>query len=214
MLCTDLFLKHAVIFFDYSKENWRMKIDLSKRTLGVLMFGLFVCSGFAQHEGHHAQTQTAPAKIAALTKAVAVLHPTAGNTAHGTVTFTQEEGGVRVVVNLTGVPTGEHGFHIHEFGDCSAADAASAGGHFNPDNMAHGAQQAQTRHVGDLGNVTADANGAVTLNLLDPRLSMNGPQTIIGRGLILHAKPDDFTTQPTGNAGGRVACGVIGVTKP
>lgn len=147
-------------------------------------------------------------------KAVAVLHPTAGNKAQGTVTFTQEEGGVRVVAEITGVPPGAHGFHIHEFGDCSAADATSAGGHFNPDNMAHGAQDAKTRHVGDLGNVTADAEGKVTLNLLDKRMSLSGLHTIVGRGLILHANPDDFTTQPTGNAGGRIACGVIGVAKP
>jgi len=147
-------------------------------------------------------------------KAVAVLHATAGNTAQGSVTFTQEEGGVRVVANLTGVPQGEHGFHIHEFGDCSAADGTSAGGHFNPDNMTHGAQNASTRHVGDLGNVSADANGVVTLNLLDTRMSLNGPHSIIGHGLILHANPDDFKTQPTGNAGGRIACGVIGVAKP
>lgn len=161
-----------------------------------------------------ANSKDAPQDAMTIPKAVAVLHPTASNTAQGTVAFTAEEGGVRVVVKLTGVPAGEHGFHIHEFGDCSAPDGTSAGGHFNPDNMAHGAQHATARHVGDLGNVTADAEGNVTLNLLDPRLSLNGPHTIIGRGLILHAQPDDFKTQPTGNAGGRIACGVIGVAKP
>ncbi len=191
-----------------------MKSIFNKTTLSILALGLLNCHSSAQHETHHTQPQTAPAKAMALTKAVAVLHPTAGNTAQGTVTFTQEEGGVRVVANITGVPAGEHGFHIHEFGDCSAADATSAGGHFNPDNMEHGAQNAKARHVGDLGNVTADAENKVTLNLLDARLSLNGPHAIIGRGLILHAKPDDFATQPTGNAGGRIACGVIGVTKP
>ena len=189
-----------------------MKSTFSRVVWGMLVIALLSCPAFAQHEGH-AHEQAAPAKMMALVKAVAVLHPTAGNKAQGTVTFTQEEGGVRVVVSLTGVPAGDHGFHIHEFGDCSAADATSAGGHFNPDNMAHGAQNAKVRHVGDLGNVTANANGTVTLNLLDPRLSLNGPSGIIGRGLILHAQPDDLTTQPTGNAGGRIACGVIGVAK-
>ncbi len=190
-----------------------MKFKASKITLGIMALGLLAGRSYAQHEGH-AQQPTAPAKMMAFTKTVAVLHPTAGNKAQGTVTFTQEEGGVRVTANITGVPAGEHGFHIHEFGDCSAADGASAGGHFNPDNMAHGAQNAQTRHVGDLGNVTPDADGNITLNLLDTRLSLNGPHTIVGRGLILHANPDDFKTQPTGNAGGRIACGVIGVAKP
>jgi Cu-Zn family superoxide dismutase len=190
-----------------------MMFKAGKITWGIMAFGLLGGHSYAQHEGH-AQPQTTAAKTTALTKAVAVLQPTAGNTAQGTVTFTQEAGGVRVTANITGVPAGEHGFHIHEFGDCSAADGTSAGGHFNPDNMAHGAQNAPTRHVGDLGNVTADANGNITLNLLDTRLSMNGPHTILGRGLILHANPDDFKTQPTGNAGGRIACGVIGVAKP
>ena len=195
--------------------------------------GLLVCGGVLGKARAQEQTQPLPkkAKTAAkaqkpaaphdmaqhamtVKKAVAVLHATAGNTVQGTVTFTQEEGGVRVVANLTGVPAGEHGFHIHEFGDCSAPDGASAGGHFNPDNMTHGAQSAATRHVGDLGNVTAEASGNVTLNLLDAKMSLNGPHTIIGRGVILHANPDDFKTQPTGNAGGRIACGVIGVAKP
>ena len=190
-----------------------MKFKATKITFAIVTLVLLTCRSYAQHEGH-GQPKVAPAKTMALTKTVAVLHPTAGNKAQGTVTFTQEEGGVRVTANISGVPAGEHGFHIHEFGDCSAADGTSAGGHFNPDNMAHGAQNAETRHVGDLGNVTADANGNITLNLLDTRLSLNGPNTIVGRGLILHANPDDFKTQPTGNAGGRIACGVIGVAKP
>jgi Cu-Zn family superoxide dismutase len=190
-----------------------MVCKAGKITLGVMVLGLCGSHSFAQHEGH-AQQQSAQAKMTALTKAVAILHPTAGNKAQGTVTFAQEAGGVRVTANISGVPAGEHGFHIHEFGDCSAADGVSAGGHFNPSNMAHGAQNAPTRHVGDLGNVTADADGNITLDLLDARMSLNGPHSIVGRGLILHANPDDFKTQPTGNAGGRIACGVIGVAKP
>jgi Cu-Zn family superoxide dismutase len=150
----------------------------------------------------------------AMAKAVAVLHATQGNTAQGVVTFTQEQGGVRVVAKLTGVPKGVHGFHIHEFGDCSSADGTSAGGHFNPTGMSHAGPTAEKRHVGDLGNVTADEQGNVALDYVDKHLAFSGANAIIGHAVILHANPDDFTTQPTGNAGGRIACGVIGVAKP
>ncbi|MDZ7359510.1 MAG: superoxide dismutase family protein [candidate division KSB1 bacterium] len=148
-----------------------------------------------------------------IAKAVAVLNPTQGNKAQGVVTFTQEEGGVRVVAKLTGVPKGAHGFHIHEFGDCSAPDATSAGGHFNPTGMVHAGPTAEKRHIGDLGNITADDKGNATLDYVDKHLTMSGAHSIIGYAVILHANPDDFTTQPTGNAGGRIACGVIGVAK-
>lgn len=155
--------------------------------------------------------QEAMSAAPAVTKVVAVLHPTAGNTAQGVVTFTQESGGVHVVAKLTGVPKGDHGFHIHEFGDCSAADGTSAGGHFNPTSMAHAAPTAEKRHMGDMGNVTADDQGHVTLDYIDKHILL---ASIIGRGMVLHANPDDMTTQPTGNAGARIACGVIGVGKP
>jgi superoxide dismutase, Cu-Zn family len=148
-----------------------------------------------------------------INKAVVVLYPTQGNAATGVVTFTKEEGGIHVVAKLTGVPKGDHGFHIHEFGDCSAADGTSAGGHFNPTAMQHAGPMADKRHVGDLGNVTADDQGNVALDYVDKHLAFMGPSSIIGHAVILHANADDFTTQPTGNAGGRIACGVIGVAK-
>ena len=192
------------------KEKRAMSYTISRATWTMMIVGLLSCHSYGQHKGHDMSSQ----KGMAVTKAVAVLYPTAGNKAQGVVTFTQESGGVRVVAKLTGVPAGAHGFHIHEFGDCSATDATSAGGHFNPDSMAHGGPSAKVRHVGDLGNVTADANGNVELNMLDTRMALNGPHTIIGHGVILHEKPDDLTTQPTGNAGARIACGVIGAAKP
>lgn len=167
----------------------------------------------AQHE-QHAKMQAMPKpEMMAVNKAVAVLTPTQSNTAGGVVTFTKVEGGVRVVADLTNVPAGEHGFHIHEFGDCSAADGTSAGGHFNPAKMEHAGPMAEKRHVGDLGNVTANAEGKAMLDYVDKHLAFMGPNSIIGRGLILHAQPDDLKTQPTGAAGGRIACGVIGVAK-
>jgi len=150
---------------------------------------------------------------AGITKAVAVLGPTTGSNVRGIVTFTQIQGGVRVVADVEGLTPGEHGFHIHDYGDCSAPDATSAGGHFNPDGHLHAGPGATQRHEGDLGNITASANGKAHYDFVDSQLAFDGPHSIIGRSVIVHEKADDFKTQPTGNAGARVACGVIGVAK-
>jgi Cu-Zn family superoxide dismutase len=153
-------------------------------------------------------------RAAEIKKAIAVLYPTKGNNVHGTVTFTKVEGGVRVVANIEGLTPGEHGFHVHEFGDCSAPDATSAGGHFNPTHEQHGAPDAAHRHVGDLGNITAAANGKATYDRMDKDVALDGAHSVVGYAVIVHEKADDLKSQPTGNAGGRVACGVIGVAKP
>ena len=147
-------------------------------------------------------------------KAIAVLHPASGSQVMGTVTFTKTEGGVQVIADITGLTPGQHGFHIHEFGDCSAPDATSAGGHFNPSKNPHAGHDDAKRHEGDLGNIEADSSGKAHLDLTDKMMTMSGEMSIIGRGVIVHEKVDDLKTQPTGNAGGRVACGVIGVAKP
>lgn len=149
--------------------------------------------------------------------AVAKLMPTKDATARGEVTFTPEEAegkkGVRVTASFTGLQMGEHGFHIHEKGDCSAPDAASAGGHFNPATKPHAARDAAERHAGDLGNLKADPYGMARANFVDNVLSLDGPNSIVGKAVIIHQNADDFTTQPTGNAGGRLACGVIEMKK-
>lgn len=145
------------------------------------------------------------------TQAVAVLSPTAGHTARGIVTFTQTDSGVRVVAELENVPPGKHGFHVHEFGNISAPDGTSAGGHFNPTGMSHGGPMAGERHGGDMGNVIADEKGIAQLDYVDAHIKLNGPESIIGRGVILHADEDDLKSQPTGAAGARIASGVIGV---
>ena len=121
---------------------------------------------------------------------------------------------MKVVADLTGLTPGKHGFHIHEFGDCSSPDGKAAGGHFNPGKSPHAGHDATPRHVGDLGNIEADSSGKAHLELTDKMMTMSGENSIIGRGLIVHEKADDLKTQPTGDAGGRVACGVIGVAKP
>jgi len=154
------------------------------------------------------------ARADSVTKAVAVLSPTKSNSVSGVVTFTKVEGGVKIVADVTGLTPGSHGFHIHEFGDCSAADGASAGGHFNPHHMQHGAPDSEMRHAGDFGNLEADATGKAHYERVDTVISLEGADSIIGHAVIVHAKADDLKTQPTGNAGARVACGVIGVAKP
>jgi superoxide dismutase, Cu-Zn family len=147
------------------------------------------------------------------TKAIAVLHSASGSQVTGTVTFTKTGDTVQVVADITGLTPGKHGFHIHEFGDCSAADASSAGGHFNPTKKPHGAPDAAERHAGDMGNLEADSTGKAHLELKENILKLSGENSILGRGVIVHEKVDDWS-QPTGNAGGRLACGVIGVAKP
>ncbi|MFQ6614362.1 MAG: superoxide dismutase family protein [Fidelibacterota bacterium] len=147
--------------------------------------------------------------------AIASLHPTEGYSVYGTVTFTAVDGGVRVVADLTGLTSGEHGIHIHTYGDCSAPDGKSAGGHFNPEKAPHGAPSAapDQRHAGDLGNITADREGHARMDVIDPQLTLKGPNSIIGRAVVIHAGKDDFSSQPSGAAGPRVACGVIGIAK-
>ncbi len=169
--------------------------------------GLWGCA--AQREHDHGDHHHDGAMSERGAKAVAQLNPTQNNKVHGTVTFLQESGGVRVKAEVTGLTPGKHGFHIHEKGDCSAPDGSSAGGHFNPGGMAHGAPDADQRHAGDLGNLVADESGKATLNWLDKHLSFTGTNSIVGRGVIVHAKADDMKSQPAGDAGGRIACGVI-----
>jgi Cu-Zn family superoxide dismutase len=149
-----------------------------------------------------------------ITKAVAVLHPTQGSQVHGTVTFTKEAGGIRVKGEIMGLTPGKHGFHVHEFGDCHSPEAKSAGSHFNPTKAKHAGHDVKQRHVGDLGNIEANAQGVAKVDLLDDLMTFQGAHSVIGRGLIVHEKADDLKTQPTGDAGGRLACGVIGIASP
>lgn len=178
---------------------------LATATLAIA--GLIGCSGDKQEQAKgdsHAE-HSATAGL----KAIAHLNPTEGNVTSGTVTYTQEAGGVRVVAHLTGLTPGKHGWHIHEKGDCSAPDAMSAGGHFNPDSMPHSGPHSEQRHAGDMGNLEADSTGMAHLEYLDTVMRLQGPNSVIGRAVIIHAGEDDLTTQPTGNSGARVACGVI-----
>lgn len=144
-------------------------------------------------------------------KASATLEPTKGSTVRGSVTFAQRGDKVRVSAQVSGlVPNGEYGFHIHEAGDCSSGDGMSAKGHFNPLSKPHAHAGTSERHAGDLPSLKSDAAGTASLNvMLDVITVSPGPASIIGKGLIVHVQPDDFKTQPTGNAGARSACAVI-----
>ncbi|XP_060529830.1 superoxide dismutase [Cu-Zn]-like isoform X2 [Cylas formicarius] len=136
--------------------------------------------------------------------------------ANGTVTFTTTDKGVQVTGSISGLSPGKHGFHIHALGDISQG-CTSTGGHFNPKNQSHGAPDADVRHVGDLGNIEADANGLANINILDNQIALEGLNNIIGRGVVVHADEDDLgkgghdDSLTTGHAGARVGCGVIGI---
>ncbi|HEV8255109.1 MAG TPA: superoxide dismutase family protein [Vicinamibacteria bacterium] len=156
----------------------------------------------------------AASAYAEATKAVAVLMPAKDGKAAGTLTFAKADGGVRITGRITGLNPGTHGFHVHEYGDCSAPDFASAGGHFNPTAQPHAGPKDAHRHAGDLGNVEAGADGSVSVDYTDADMRFDGDKSILGRAVVVHANADDLKTQPSGNAGGRVACGVIGVAKP
>ena len=143
--------------------------------------------------------------------ATAKLEPTRGNTAAGTVTFVQWGEVVKVSGSISGLkPGAEHGFHVHEKGDCSSGDGLSAGGHFNPGGKPHGHHGMGEHHTGDLPSLKADASGVAAIHFESRTIRVGGSANgSVGKGLIVHRDPDDFKTQPTGNAGPRLACAVI-----
>ncbi len=133
-----------------------------------------------------------------------------GSQVNGTVSFTPRADGVVVEARISGLTPGPHGFHVHEAGDCSAADASSAKGHFNPANHPHGHHGKVERHAGDLPNMVADANGnAIYRAEVRGMQVTSGAAGIIGRSVVIHADPDDYQSQPAGNSGRRVGCGII-----
>jgi superoxide dismutase, Cu-Zn family len=145
------------------------------------------------------------------TEAAAVLHPTEGNNVRGIVRFIRKGNNIEVHAEVEGLnPNSKHGFHIHEFGDCSASDAESAGGHFNPFGGEHGSPDIDNAHAGDLGNLESDSDGRATFNKTFSHFHLWGSHSIIGRSVLIHQDEDDLTSQPAGNAGARIACGVIG----
>ncbi|EFB42438.1 putative secreted copper/zinc superoxide dismutase [Parachlamydia acanthamoebae str. Hall's coccus] len=166
---------------------------------GLCLFLLTSCNSSEQkaEDPHH------------IKKANAVVNPTEGYKTWGNITFTETKEGVQIVANVQGLPAGKHGFHIHEFGDCSAPDASSAGAHYDPTHHKHGGPDDLDRHVGDLGNLEANENGHALYERLDKTITLNGPNSIVGKSIVIHEDEDDFKSQPAGNSGKRVACGLI-----
>ena len=142
--------------------------------------------------------------------AVATLQPKSGTQVTGTATFTQKGDTLEIVVSAKTLTPGKHGIHVHEKGDCSASDASSAGPHFAPGGGQHAGPTDPKRHAGDLGNLEAGADGSVTVTITTDVMRLgSGDRDITGRAIVIHGDPDDLTTQPSGNSGGRIACGVI-----
>ena len=179
-----------------------MHANLSSLALGA---GLLILPGCK-----HAPEAPPAAPTRAPLSAGATIEARSGSALQGEAMFTEVEGGVKIVVTVRGAPAGTHAVHIHEKGDCSAPDAKSAGPHFNPDGHSHGGPTDAQHHAGDLGNMEVGADGSGTVEITSSGLSLgDGPRSVVGRAVIVHEKADDFVTQPTGNAGGRIGCGAI-----
>lgn len=143
--------------------------------------------------------------------AIAIIHDLKTYQKLGEVRFSKVSEGVKIMVVISGLSSGKHGFHIHEFGDLSKQNGKSAGGHFNPLGHSHAGREHVVRHVGDLGNLDVNKSGKTLVTFIDKKIKLNGTNNIIGRSVIIHAGHDDFSSQPSGNSGERIAGGIIGI---
>lgn len=186
-----------------------MKRVLFGLAIGAAAAAIAGCGMMGEQRSGETASAAAPAGGGA--KAAAPLVAKSGTNTGGRVTFEQQSGGTLVTVSVTGLAPGSvHGFHVHEKGDCSAPDAMSAGGHFNPTAKPHGQMAMGDHHAGDMNNLTADANGNVRVQFVMKDVTVApGASSVIGRAVVVHKDPDDYRTQPTGNSGGRIACGVV-----
>ncbi len=191
-------MEHSKVAIMAAKNPYKAAV------FALLVFGSMVAIGSLW--GGNAAAESAKSGNGA----VAVLHPTQGNGVSGVVHFTSEGNKVLIEADVEGLEAGKHGFHIHEYGDCSSPDGKSAGGHYNPDGNPHAGPDQKKRHMGDMGNLEADASGQAHYERQDDYIVLKGEKSIIGRAIIVHSGEDDLTSQPTGDAGSRVACGVIG----
>jgi len=184
----------------------RSKLGLFAATIASLVLGACASRGDGSWvDAHRAGGIGAHAQLQARS----------GSSVAGRIAFREDAGRVVVRFEVSGLrPGSEHGFHVHQKGDCSAADATSAGGHFNPGNHQHGHHSLANRHAGDMPNLRADSAGMVRgeITLADLTVSP-GPNSLIGRSVVIHRDPDDYRSQPAGNSGPRVACGIIAASK-
>jgi Cu-Zn family superoxide dismutase len=156
-----------------------------------------------------AQVTTLQSPKAIVNQAIAHVHGYQDKNLTGAVIFTEVPEGIQIVADVDGLKPGKHGFHVHEHGDCSGTDGMKAGGHFNPTNSKHGGPDSPERHVGDFGNLVADEKGHAHYDRVDKLITFEGSNSILDKSIIIHVDPDDYVTQPTGNAGARIACGKI-----
>lgn len=175
------------------------------KRLSIILLGLFIFVACESEEKMHYDSEKSE-----VSRAVALIHPLGDSGVMGTVEFTSTESGVQVSAEVTGLMGQKHGFHIHEFGDCTSPDGTSTGGHFNPKGMEHGAPELLDRHMGAMGNIEVNEEGIGIRDYVDKVIVL---EEIIGRGVIIHGGEDDLTSQPSGDSGPRIACGVIGVGK-
>ncbi len=180
----------------------------------IACLGTFACKSSAPTTttgpGSDPGSAAEPVATASARTASATLQPASSSKVTGTIAFKEVEGGVEVTADVNGLSPGDHAYHVHEKGDCSAPDAASAGGHFNPSGSKHGSPDADEHHAGDFGNLTAGADGVAKKTFVMKGITLgDDASSVLGKGFIVHEKADDMTTQPSGNAGGRIACGVI-----
>jgi Cu-Zn family superoxide dismutase len=199
-----------------NRKKLKFVKNITLRALGILSATCIALPSIlaAQHGKHHHHMAMPHDSVKLHHSAVAVIIPTEGNETSGIVTFVETKGGVQVSGTINNLTPGKHGFHIHQYGDVRQNNGKSAGGHFNPEGKSHAGRTDEMRHIGDLGNIEADANGTATFSYLDTALSFSGETSIIGRGLIVHAGEDDLQSQPTGAAGARVGMAVIGHSNP
>lgn len=144
-------------------------------------------------------------------QAIAIINPTSGSTVTGMAVFTLTGETVMLSIEIQNTSPGVHGVHIHENGDCSSPDGKSAGGHWNPTEVAHGKWGEGEFHLGDIGNITVGDDGTGTIELSTElwEIGTGSIRDVVGKGIIVHADADDFVSQPSGNAGARIGCGVI-----
>ena len=189
---------------------------MTPRHAGHLVLALACAAGLSACATTATPAASAPPATSTASAAVVRLAPASGSLVSGTLDLRPMADGVHITGEIGGLRGGgRHGFHIHEKGDCSAADASSAGGHFNPSAQPHGRAGHGAHHAGDADNLVADGRGVAKVDTHQSGVTLGGgaANDIAGRAVIVHAQPDDYTTQPTGNAGGRIACGIITITR-
>lgn len=195
-----------------SARSFRGLLNFASLACVILLLSLSACNTGNKQADEDQSGSTEQEAQEEERSAKATMEPASGSNASGEVTFTEENGSVRMELSVENLPAGEHAVHLHEHGDCSAEDASSAGGHWNPTMKPHGKRGSGSAfHKGDIDNMRVGDDGKGTLNMTIEGWSIGGPDStnIVGKSVIIHEKADDFTSQPSGDAGSRISCGVI-----